>query len=183
MKVLMLISNGFEEIEALGTVDVLRRLGVEVTTCSVTGLKKIISSRGIPIVCDKEVSDIYADAALWDAVVLPGGQPNSNTLRDSDKVMEIVKDFASSGKLTCAICAAPIALERAGLLSGRKVTAYPRCLACDGSYEYTGEKVVRDGNIITSKGPGTMYDFAFEIANALGLGNKLEELKAAMMLY
>ena len=87
MKVLMLISNGFEEIEALGTVDVLRRLGVEVTTCSVTGLKKIISSRGIPIVCDKEVSDIYADAALWDAVVLPGGQPNSNTLRDSDKAV------------------------------------------------------------------------------------------------
>ena len=182
MKVLMLVANGFEEIEALGTVDVLRRLGVEVTLCSITDSEKIIGSHGIPVMCDKKIADTYTDSALWDALILPGGQPNADTLRDDEKVIAAVRDFASSGKLTCAICAAPIALEKAGVLAGRRVTGYPGCLSCDGSYDYTGCRVERDDNIITSKGPGTMYDFAFAIADALGLGKKADDLKKGMMI-
>lgn len=180
-KVLMVISNGFEEIEALGTVDILRRCGAEVNIASITGELEIVSSHGIKIICDSKIEDVDTSVSDWDALVLPGGQPNADTLRDDEVVIELVKAFDGAGKITCAICAAPIALEKAGVLKGRKATSYPGCLANESACIFTAAPVEKDGHIITGKGAGTACDFAFEIAKALGLGETADSVKSGMM--
>ena len=177
----MLISDGFEEIEALGTVDILRRCEAEVSLVSVTGNDVISSSRNLKIIADGKIEDTDANPALWDAVILPGGQPNADNLRDNDKVIEIVKDFYNAGKLTCAICAAPIAFEKAGILDGKKATCYPGCFVNEKASGYTGNAVEKDGNVITANGPASACSFAFEIAKALGLKEKAEAVREGML--
>lgn len=177
----MLISDGFEEIEALGTVDILRRCGIEVSLVSVTGSFEIHSSRNIKVIADNKLEEINVDSSLWDAVILPGGQPNADNLRDNDKVVETVKDFYKAGKLTCAICAAPIVFEKAGIIRDKKVTSYPGCLVNESDCIFTAKSVEQDGNIITANGPASACDFAFEIAKALGLSHKAENVRKGML--
>ena len=177
----MLISDGFEEIEALGTVDILRRCGVKVEIVSVTGNDVIVSSRNLKVVADGRIEDTDVNPSLWDAVILPGGQPNADNLRDNDKVIQIVKDFYKSGKLTCAICAAPIAFEKAGILDGKKSTCYPGCFVNEEASGYTGNAVEKDGNVITANGPASACDFAFEIARTLGLGEIVANVREGML--
>lgn len=180
-KVLMVISNGFEEIEALGTVDILRRCGTEVMVASITGSTEIVSSRGIRVICDSRIEDVNTAVSDWDALVLPGGQPNSDTLRDDDRVIELVKSFDKAGKITCAICAAPIAFEKADVLKGRKATSYPGCLIDESVCIFTAASVEKDGHIITGNGPAAACDFAFEIAKALGLEKESDSVRKGML--
>lgn len=179
--VLVLCCEGFEEIEALSVVDVLRRANVSVTLCSVPGNDIMNGSHGIGVRADKPFGEKEKAGIGYDAVVLPGGLPNAHLLRDNDGVIECVKRFFSDGKLVCAICAAPCVLERAGLLSGRKATSYPGSIKKESCGSYVEDRVVRDANIITSRGPGTALAFSYEILRALGLGNAADKLEEGML--
>ena len=121
-KAVVFLANGFEDIEALATVDILRRGGVDVTTAGVTG-DTVTSSHNVQVLSDKSVSNI--NAADFDAVICPGGMPGATNLRDSDKVVSVIKEAYDAGKIVAAICAAPMVLEKAGVLQGKNFTMYP----------------------------------------------------------
>ena len=163
-KVLLLLAPGFEEIEALGTCDVLRRLKIEVTTAALQG-REVAGAHGVRVVADAELGALDPDG--FDAVVLPGGMPGAVNLL---AVKDLVRDFARKGKVTAAICAAPLVLSAAGLLKGRTFTMYPGM----GKYlapgeEPTGKLVETDGTVVTGKGPGATCFFAAAVARALGV--------------
>ena len=163
MKVLMMISNGFEEVEALTTVDLLRRGGVEVNMCSMTGELLLHGSHGIDVMANSIWSEaIVNDYDEYDGVILPGGLPNSHTLRDDERVIAALKKFASDSKIVAAICAAPCALERAGLLVGKEATSYPGCID-ETKCNYQEIPTVVCDNIVTSRGVGTAIDFALTL--------------------
>ncbi|MCJ8329557.1 MAG: DJ-1/PfpI family protein [Lentisphaeria bacterium] len=170
----VIFANGFEDIEAIAIVDVLRRAGIEVTTLGL-GATEITSAHAITIKADLVLSD---SAAEFDIVVLPGGMPGADNLRKSDLVLDLLKKTYSSGKHVAAICAAPMALEAAGLLNGVEVTCYPGFEEDASSATHTGVRVQVDGRIITGKGPGAAIEFALAIVRELGdpeMANTLNE--------
>lgn len=161
-KVMVPLANGFEEIEALTVVDVLRRIGIKVDTVGVVS-SMIIGSHGIKIITDKRLAEIEEDE--YDAIVLPGGDPGYKNLAKTSKIIEILKKMNSKGKLIAAICASPSILAKAGLLEGKRATIYP---GMEKELPYPrGDRVVIDGNTITSQGPGTAIEFALAIVEAL----------------
>ena len=166
-KVLLLLANGFEEIEALGTADVLRRMGVEVTLAGMTDLQ-VAGSHNMPVVCDALFDKV--NTAEFDGVILPGGLPGATNLYDDERVINLLINFAAENKITAAICAAPMVLDKAGLLENRSFTMYP----AEDLYKYLRDNkrpqsdlVVADGKVITGKGPGATFKFAAAIAEAL----------------
>lgn len=176
MKVAVLLAEGFETIEALTTVDIMRRASVE---CCTFGTKSmdVTTSHSVSIKADKVLSDeIYN----YDVVVLPGGMPGSVNLRDDEKVNDIVKKFYEEGKKVAAICAGPITLGKLGIVNGKNATCYPgfddQLIGCN----YKDELVVVDGNIITGRGPAAAIPFAFEILNQVA-PEKVEQIKKAML--
>jgi protein deglycase len=180
MKAAVLFAEGYEEIEAVTPVDVLRRAGVEVLVAGL-GDKNIRGARGIVTQTDCLVSELNADEL--DLLVLPGGLPGAHNLRDSPLVIELIKKVHFHGKIVAAICAAPVALEKAGVLKDRHVTSYPskesELTSCK---KYTGSRVEIDGNIITGRGPGCSLEFSFALCEALGLSQQVSELKKAMIV-
>ncbi len=168
MRAAVLCMNGFEEVEGLTVVDMLRRLSID---CDIVGKEKLITgSHNIRVEADRLLSEIKSEE--YDALVLPGGLPGATNLRDDERVIGLVKEAYTSGKIVAAICAAPIVLERAGVLEGRKFTAYPGFEEKIGAGEFSEEFVVKDENVITSRGVGTSLEFAFVIAEALGADAK-----------
>ena len=162
-KIMLLLAPGFEEIEALGTCDVLRRLKFDVTLTALSGIE-VAGAHGMHVAADAELNKI--DKVGFDAVVFPGGMPGAVNLL---AVKELAREFAAAGKVVAAICAAPIVLSAAGVLKGRAFTMYPGF----GKYLNAGEKptgrlVEVDGNIVTGKGPGATFFFAAAVARALG---------------
>ena len=117
MKTLMLISNGFEEIEAITVIDILRRCDIEVDVASITGSREITGAHDIKMVTDTLIEDLNAEG--YDGLLLPGGLPNAHNLRDDERVINLVKEYDKNGKVLAAICAAPCILERAGVLKTR----------------------------------------------------------------
>ena len=176
MKVAVLLAEGFETIEALTTVDILRRAGV---TCNTIGTKnlEVTTSHSITIKADKVLNDEVYD---YDVVVLPGGMPGSVNLRDDDKVNELVKKFYDEGKIVAAICAGPITLGKLGIVNGKNATCYPgfddQLVGCN----YKEDLVVVDGNIITGRGPAAAIPFAFEILKHVA-PDKVDQIKNAML--
>ena len=165
MKAAVICMNGFEEVEGLTVVDMLRRLGIE---CDIVGKEEYVSgSHNITIKSDRFLAEISAED--YDAVILPGGLPGATNLRDDEKVIDILKQMDERKKIVAAICAAPIVLERAGLLEGREFTAYPGFEEKIRGGKFKEILVVRDENIITSRGPATSMEFAFSVAEALGV--------------
>jgi 4-methyl-5(b-hydroxyethyl)-thiazole monophosphate biosynthesis len=165
-KALVFLATGFEEIEALTVVDVLRRAGVDVT---VAGLTPNVTEgkHGVKVVPDKSIDDVKVDD--FDAVVAPGGNPGYKNLRKDPRVIAMVKKAFNSNKLVAAICAGPTVLSDAGVLEGKACTIYP---GMDEELEKGGGKpkhdiVVVDGNIITSRGPATALPFALKLAEKL----------------
>ena len=156
--VYVFLANGFEEIEALGFVDILRRAEIEVNTVSIYKTKEVCGSHGIKVISDI-TSDLINKSEL-DAVVLPGGMPGTLNLQADSNVTEILEYAFKNNKYIGAICAAPMILGQLGYLKGKKATSYPgfedKLIGADA----TGERVVKDGIFITSKGAGTVQDFA-----------------------
>ncbi len=163
-RVIVPLAEGFEEIEAVTVIDILRRVGVEVTVAGVGG-DRITGSHGISVSCDARIESV--DPARADAIVLPGGMPGARHLRDSDRVRELVTGMSASGKLVAAVCAAPTVLAACGVTDGRRATSHPAHAAEMGGCRYEETPVVEDGNIITSRGAGTTIEFAAAVAARL----------------
>ncbi|OZV11788.1 DJ-1 family protein [Tissierella sp. P1] len=175
-KVILFLAEGFEEVEALTVVDYLRRKDINVDTVSITEGNEVKGAHEIAVLADKTMNDIK-DIDDYDAVIIPGGLPGATNLRDNDKVIDVVKKINENGKLTAAICAGPIVLERAGIIKDKKVTSYPGFEDDLKNGVYIEQNVVRDGSIITARGPALAVDFAIEIIKYLLGEEKSEELK------
>ena len=161
-KAIVFLAEGFEEVEALTVVDVLRRGGVEVTTMSVTEDPYVDGAHGIEVLADADNEYDFSDA---DMLVLPGGMPGASNLRASALVCNGVKDFAEAGKWVGAICAAPYVLGELGVLEGKKATCYPgfeKALK-EAEATYTADLVTVDGNVTTGEGPAAAFPFAYEL--------------------
>ena len=156
------LAEGFEEIEALTVIDVLRRAGIQVDTVGVVG-SLILSAHGVRMMVDKRLNEVNPDE--YDAIILPGGHPGYTNLGRSSKVIDMIKKFNSQNKLIGAICGAPSVLAKEGLLDNKKATIYP---GNEKLLAYPRDNpVVVDGNIITSQGPGTAMEFALKIVEKL----------------
>ncbi len=165
-KVLVPLAQGCEELEAVTIIDLLRRAGIDVTTAGLDD-EPVKASRGVRLLPDTNLDEALQQE--YDMVVLPGGLPGADNLSNDSRVGELLRKMADSGKFVAAICAAPIVLGKAGVLSGGKATSYPGMLDKLGlnDVEVTDDAVVRDGQIVTSRGPGTAMDFALELIELL----------------
>ncbi|MBJ6745509.1 DJ-1/PfpI family protein [Streptococcus sp. 121] len=173
-KIAVLFADGFEEIEALTVVDVLRRAEFD---CQMVGLQtQMTGSHGITVQMDQVWSP---GLPLFDLVVLPGGMPGAKNLRDHDELMAWVAQTEAQGNLVAAICAAPIALERAGLLEDRNYTSYDGFDQEIQAGHYQKETVVQDGRVITSRGPASALAFSYALVDALG--GDSQDLRKAML--
>jgi 4-methyl-5(b-hydroxyethyl)-thiazole monophosphate biosynthesis len=169
MKALVLLADGFEEVEALTPVDYLRRAGVEVTVAAITESLTVTGRwTGLKVQADTTLSKA---AGEWDAVVLPGGMPGASNLASSKETGSLLKEMAAANKLICAICASPVVvLAPLGLLDGKNFTCYPgmeKNLSFDILSGFTRDRVVVDENLITSRGAGTAGEFAIAIIEEL----------------
>ena len=177
-KVAVIFADGFEEIEGVSIVDVLRRGGVE---AHVVGLDKlpITGAHGVKFVCDMTLYDLEVEE--YDMLVLPGGYTGVTNISGNLKMRETIKKFAKKGKFVAAICAAPIALGVAEVMSG-EYTCYPSCEASVEGGTYVSDKnVVQSGNIITSKGPATAMEFALELVKILNGEQVYNEVKNGLL--
>ena len=160
-KVLIFLVDGFEEVEALATIDILRRGDVDLQSVSITGRREVMGSHKIPV-----IADILFEEADFnvDMLIVPGGTIAFN---DHTPLKEQIKAFAESGKRVAAICAAPMVLGGLGLLKGKRATCYPGFEQYLDGAEFVPEKVITDGNITTGRGPGMAFDFALEVLELL----------------
>ncbi|HBM17509.1 MAG TPA: DJ-1 family protein [Lentisphaeria bacterium] len=178
LKILVLLADGFEEVEAILPVDFWRRLGMEVHTASIDNKDEVKGSHNIVVKADRKLENTDLE---YDAIFLPGGMPGSAKLRDNKLVIELIMRCYNTGKLVSAICAAPIALYKAGILKGKKHTAHPSVKEIFIDSVYTGSRVEISDNIITAKGPGAAAEFALEVARYLGLEKEAEKLYRDMV--
>ena len=163
-KVLVTLAPGFEEIEAVTVIDVLRRSGARVSIAgTIDGL--IEGARGVKVAPDEYLNNMKTDDL--DLLVLPGGQPGTDNLKNDPRITALLKKMADKKKLIGAICAAPIILEKNGLLQNRKRTSHPSVKEVLTGNLYLEESVVVDQNIITSRGPGTAMEFALKLVELL----------------
>lgn len=179
-KAVVFLADGFEDIEALAPVDILRRGDVDVTIAGVTGMQ-ITSSHNVKIMADRDAKEIKAED--YDAVICPGGMPGAVNLRDNSTVINIVKSAYNQGKIVSAICAAPMVLERAGILTGKNFTMYPgmQNYAVSGNYK-DDALVVKDGNIITGAGPAAAFKFALTLLESLQGKEKAVQVSEGMLI-
>lgn len=164
-KVYIFLADGFEEIEGLTVVDLLRRAGININTVSITGAKEINGAHNIKIIADQ----LFEEANLNDAdmLVLPGGMPGTTHLGEHKGLVNLLKDYHKNDKYLAAICAAPSVLGINNMLKGLKVTSFPGFEEQLLDAVYTGNKVEKDTNVITSKGLGTAIDFSLAIIETL----------------
>ena len=178
--VLVPLAPGFEELEAITITDLLVRAGIEVTTA---GLDQhpVRASRGTNIIPDTTLDTIQN--TLFDMIVLPGGQPGADNLQRDTRIKSLLKRHADNSKLIAAICAAPKVLEHAGLLNDKKATSYPGVLEKteNSTIRIVDDAVVIDGNIITSRGPGTAMDFALILIGILKGEEKKREVETQLV--
>lgn len=172
-RVLVILADGFEEIEAITPIDILRRCGLRVVTASIGESLNVEGSHNITVKADKYLSDVAND--IFDMVLLPGG-PGTRHLRENALVGDIVRRQARDGRGLAAICAAPTILAATGVLGGRNATCYPACEPDMGAAKILHEEVVIDSNIITSRGAGTAMAFALAVAESLVGGKKAGEV-------
>jgi 4-methyl-5(b-hydroxyethyl)-thiazole monophosphate biosynthesis len=171
-KAVVLLAEGFEEVEAVTPIDYLRRAGVEVTTAAIKENRAVKGSRGITVTADTTLAALAkqgeAGPASWDAVVIPGGLPGATNLAASAEAGALLKEMAAAGKLVCAICASPaMVLAPLGLLSGKQFTCFPGKEQMVKGGTWSQDRVVVDGNIITSRAAGTAGNFAVAIIGKL----------------
>lgn len=178
-RVLVPLAPGFEELEAVTIVDLLRRAGIEVVTAGLAP-GPLTASRGTVILPDTSLDDALKQE--FDMVVLPGGQPGSDNLDGDPRIRQLLVSMAGSGRFTAAICAAPKVLANAGLLGGKRATSFPGVVERMGlaDVDFREEPVVQDGKVITSRGPGTAMDFALALIENLVGKTTRDEVEAAL---
>jgi len=181
-KVLMPLAPGFEEIEALTVVDILRRAGVRVVLAgTVDG--PIEGRTSIRVLPDMGLDEALAGLDGFDAIVLPGGAGGTEHLRNDPRISKALKEMKGSGKIIAAICAAPTVLSAAGVTAGRLITSHPgvRTELLEKGERLSDERVVVDGNVVTSQGPGTALEFAFYLVSMLVGEEKVREINAGVL--
>lgn len=164
-KVGIFLAQGFEETEALATIDLLRRAKVEVDMVSVTGEKYVVSTHGIAIGTDKLLSEVDFDS--YDMLIMPGGMPGTRNLEACEELMAQVERFYAEGKYLAAICAAPIIYGHRGMLKDRDACCYPGYEGELTDAKVSEEPVCVDGNMITSRGVGTVIPFGLKLVEIL----------------
>ena len=178
-RVVVFLADGFEEVEAMAVVDVLRRAEIDVVIAALHE-GPVTSARKVKVVPDTVIDKVKAED--FDMVVLPGGQPGADNLNADSRVRELLRTFSQMGKLTGAICAAPIVLESAGILQGKHATSYPTYKDRLSNVIYEEKTVVEDGNVLTSRGPGTALNFGFAIVARLLNKEKAQRIREAMLV-
>jgi 4-methyl-5(b-hydroxyethyl)-thiazole monophosphate biosynthesis len=165
-KVLVPLAQGFEDLEAVTVIDLLRRANIDVTVAGL-GDGFVTGSRGTRILPDDNLANVVDED--YDMVVLPGGQPGADNLNKDKRIIQLLADMHDKGNYVAAICAAPKVLATAGLLENKSMTAYPGVLsdAAVSGMKNTGGTVVVDGSIITSRGPGTAMEFSLQLIQML----------------
>lgn len=178
-KIMVPLAEGFEEIEAITIIDVLRRASMEVVTATLDS--EIVSgAHGIKVLSDRSLENVQKD--FFDAIVLPGGMPGTKNLLDSPLIKEILKRYNSENKIIGAICAAPWVLNDCGILDGKCATIYPGMEERIKRSTYLDKKVVIDGSIITSKGPGTAGLFAIALVSLLLTPKESDTISKQLLL-
>ncbi|MEW6325171.1 MAG: DJ-1 family glyoxalase III [Nitrospirota bacterium] len=172
------LAQGFEEIEAVTVIDILRRAGVEVIVAGVSP-DPITGRNGIRLVADRPISEVKA--ADIDMVVLPGGAQGTEYLAKCASTQQLLKDSAARGKYLAAICAAPTVLSGLGLIDGKRVTSHPSVETKLGKVSYSDHRVVIDGNVITSRSPGTAMEFAMALVEILAGKEKAGEINKGVL--
>ena len=176
--VYVLLADGFEEVEAIEPVDIMRRCGIEVLTASVMVTKTVMGAHGIPVTADISVKEINPDD--MELLMLPGGGKGHELLDASNDVHALINHAVANGIYITAICASPSILGKKQLLSGKKATCFPGFEKYLYGAEYVTDKVVTDGKIITARGAGAAADFGFEIASVLKNKAIADEIRAQM---
>ena len=178
-KVIIILADGFEEIEAVTVIDILRRAGIEVTVAGMSNID-IKGSRGLKVKADKKLDDAGSD---FDACVLPGGGQGANNLAASRKVRELIQKMNRDKKIIASICASPaVVLVPAGVLKNKAATCYPGMQESFGNETtYKEQDIVIDGNIITSRGPATALEFSLEIAEKLAGKQTADKIRKAVL--
>ena len=177
-KVFVFLITGFEEIEALATVDTLRRAGLDVCTVSLTGEKTVMGSHAVPVIADMIFEDV--DFGATEMLVIPGGTPAFN---DHEGLKKEVMAFYGNGGKVAAICASPMVFGGLGILKGRKATCYPGFEKyLEGATLQTDKAVVIDGNVVTGRGPGLTIPFALTLVEMLAGKAKRDEVAAQLLV-
>ncbi|MCL1930223.1 MAG: DJ-1/PfpI family protein [Treponema sp.] len=168
---IVILADGFEEVEAVTPIDYLRRAGIEVTVASVGGNLLVKGARGIVIDADVTLYDLVDQqetVAAYDAVIIPGGMPGAANIAASPEASALIREMAAAGKRICAICASPaVVLAPLGILAGKKFTCYPDMEERVQGGHWSDKHVVMDGNIITSRAAGTAGEFSIAIISQL----------------
>jgi 4-methyl-5(b-hydroxyethyl)-thiazole monophosphate biosynthesis len=187
-KAIVFLAGGFEEVEAVTPIDFLRRAGVEVITVSAGADRTVTGSRKIPVIAERVIAEIAGDAAagvVYDALILPGGMPGAANLAARPEVGALLTGQAAAGRVVAAICAAPaVVLAPLGLLDGRRYTCFPGMeneVRAPGAL-WREDRVVRDGNIITSRGAGTAAEWSVALIAALCGEEAAEKVAGAVLL-
>ncbi len=179
-RVLMPLAPGFEEIEALTVVDILRRAGAEVTLAgTVDG--PIEGRTSIRVVPDRGLDE--ALEGEYEMLVLPGGGGGTKRLKEDARILEALKGFESCGRVIAAICAAPTVLSASGVINGRRITCHPgsRAELIERGEKVVDERIVMDGRLVTSQGPGTALEFAFRLVSLLFGEERVKEVNSGVL--
>ncbi|HUJ80034.1 MAG TPA: DJ-1 family glyoxalase III [Nitrospiria bacterium] len=177
-RVVVPIAQGVEEIEAVTVIDILRRAGIDVTVAGVTA-DPVTGRSKIRLLADRPIDQVKS--ADVDMVILPGGAEGTGHLQRSVAVKRLIKEIAALGKPVAAICAAPTVLAGLGLLNGKRVTSHPSVEHNLGPVNYAEDRVIVDGGIITSRGPGTAMEFAMALVEILAGKEKVAEVNRGVL--
>lgn len=178
-KVYEFLADGFEEVEALAPLDILRRGGMDVVTVSINEGNLVEGAHGVTVVADSTIEEI--DTADADLLILPGGMPGAKNLLECKAVCDALLRQHAAGKLIGAICAAPMVLGQNGILEGKKATCYPGFESNLNGATYTAELVTVDGNVITGRGPGAAMEFGYTLLSRFVAAETVEALKQGMI--
>lgn len=174
------LATGFEEVEALTVIDILRRASIDVQSVSITGEKLVQGAHGINVESDMLFEEVDYDSC--EMIVLPGGMPGATNLEAHEGLMTNIRQFAEQGRKLAAICAAPLALGTAGVIEGKKATIYPGMEDRLKGAQPTGETVTIDGDIITGMGPAFAMEFALAIVGELKGATMKDQVAAGLLL-
>jgi DJ-1 family protein len=180
-RILFLLADGFEEMEAVIPFDILSRGGISATLASIHEDAFVEGAHGLSVRADALLSEL--SPSDFDGVFIPGGSRGVENLKSSEPVLEIVRDFAAAGKWVFSICAGPMVLARAGILHDRRITSYPSTekdliLHCKA---YSADRVVVDNRVVTSRGPGSAEEFGFAVLELLTDRRTVQEVRTGML--